>query len=145
MGRLFSYAFGALVLGAVLSPALRTFTDDSYPLSTYPMFARERSSVCLTRVLAVDAREQSRAVPPVLIASGEITQAQTAVRVAMREDPHRRREFCAQIASRVAGNASFSEATRLEIVSECYRPVAYFLEGPEPQSRRLRTDCEVVH
>jgi hypothetical protein len=109
------------------------------------MFARERSRVCVTRVLGVEAAGHRRRIPPPLIANGEITQAHTAVRVAMRGDEASRARFCDFVAAQVGGSSDFSAVRRLEVVSECYRPVAYFLEGPEPLSIRVRASCAVEH
>ncbi len=60
------------MLLAVASPALRTPHDDSYPLSTYPMFAHRRGRTNdATRALAIlpDAREVS--IPPRYVANSE--------------------------------------------------------------------------
>ena len=46
-GRLWSYFVGVTLLGLVAAPALRNATEDGFPFSTYPMFARPRSKVSL--------------------------------------------------------------------------------------------------
>jgi hypothetical protein len=143
MGRPFSYAFGLLLMGLVMSPAFRSFTDDSYPLSTYPMFARNRSKACLSHVFGVDASGASHAVPPPLIANEEITQAQQTVRLAVRGGKRTRRELCERVAARVAESEGFEGVTRIEIVTSCYEPVGYFIDGPEPLSSKRRAACEV--
>jgi len=144
MRRLFSYAFGAALMGLTLAPAFRTFTADSYPFSTYPMFARDRGEVCLSHVVGLDGSGRSLSLPPRIIVNEEITQAQEIVRAAVRRGRRARRELCAGVAARVAASdePGLAAVESVEIVTSCYDPVAYFVEGPAPRSSRRRASCE---
>lgn len=144
MQRLYSYAFAAGLLGLTLAPAFRSFTDDSYPFSTYPMFARDRREACLSHVVGVDASGRSRSLPPRVIVNEEITQAQAIVQAAVGRGRRARRELCARVAARVAASdePEFAGVERVEIVTACYDPVAYFVAGAEPLSSKRRAACE---
>jgi hypothetical protein len=143
MRRFHSYAFGALLLALTLSPAFRSFTDDSYPFSTYPMFARDRSTVCVSHVQGLDAAGASRSLPPPIIVNEEITQAQQLVQAAVRRGERALLELCEVVAGRVAANEEFSAVARVEIVTSCYEPVTYFIAGPKPLSSERHAGCEV--
>ena len=64
--RVVAWAVSALVLAAVLWPLTWGATRDSFPLSSYPMFAHNRRSAVLGAVYAVatDPDGQRRYVPP---------------------------------------------------------------------------------
>jgi hypothetical protein len=143
MRRFLSYVFGALLMGLTLSPAFRPFTDDSYPLSTYPMFAQERSTICLSHVQGLEAGGVSRALPPPMVANEEITQAQQIVRAAVSSGGRALLDLCDAIARRVAARDEFSAVERIDIVTSCYEPTAYFTRGSEPSSTKPRAACEV--
>ena len=143
MRRALSYAYGLLILAAVLTPAFRALDRDSYPLSTFPMFTADRSLVCIDRALGIDRSGRSVALPPRVYGSDEVVQAQVTLRRAMRAGDFERVTFCRRIAGRVATYPGLAGALRVEVVSECYDPIAYFVDGPEPQARRPLTACEV--
>jgi len=143
MRRFQSHVFGTLLLALTLSPAFRSFTDDSYPFSTYPMFARSRSTVCVSHVRGIDATGTSRSLPPPLIVNEEITQAQQIVRAAVWRGERALVELCEAIAGRVAASPEFGAVAHVEIVTSCYEPVAYFTRGPEPLSSERHAGCEV--
>ncbi|MFQ5417037.1 MAG: hypothetical protein ACE5FL_08345 [Myxococcota bacterium] len=143
MRRLLSYAVGLLLLAAVLAPAFRDPHRDSYPLSTFPMFTADRGRVCIDRALGVDAAGRRVSLPPPLLGTGEIVQAQVTLRRAMRGNRAARKGFCRRVAGRVAAQRALDGVLRVEVVSECYDPVAYYVDGPQPQARRKRTGCDV--
>lgn len=143
MGRLFAYVFGMGMAAAVVWPALADPPRDSYPLSTYPMFAYERGRPVIDQVVAVDGEGRTRAVPPELVANDEVMQAAMTVRNAVRQGPEAMRQLCRRVAERAALLPSFDDTVRIEIVSAQYDPIRYFTEGPEPLSRTHRFACNV--
>lgn len=59
--RALAYVVSLLALGLVLSPLLRHPDEDSFPLSTFPMFSHERPRrMTLTHAVGVDAQGERR-------------------------------------------------------------------------------------
>ena len=70
---------------AMLTPVLSDPPRDSYPLSTYPMFAAVRETeVSVPHAVMIDADGDESFVPPVLVANDEVLQAQATIRQALR-------------------------------------------------------------
>ncbi len=64
MSRPVAYAFGLGLTLLVASPLLREPSDDSYPLSTYPMFAKKREKPLFYFVEGVNKKRQAERLPP---------------------------------------------------------------------------------
>ena len=89
--RVHAYGFSALVLGAILWPLTQPASYDSFPLSTYPMFARAKPArATISHALAIDTQGAQRVIPPAVVTGGEVMQARVTLR---RAAPHHRRRL----------------------------------------------------
>jgi len=135
---------GCGVTALVLSPLFREPRRDSFPLSTYPMFADHPQDPWIFTVLGVDESGAEHRLSPALITgSHEAMQAAETVRLAVSESADTQIRLCANVASRVA-SAGRRSLVRLVVVGLQYDPVAYFTEdGDEPRARLEYARCDV--
>ena len=101
MRRAVPYLVAAIAVGAVLAPLLGPPEGDSYPLSTYPMFARDGGDEArLPTVVGIDAEGRRHRLSPELIAGTDepVLAAETILR-ALRLD--RADALCREAAERV--------------------------------------------
>ncbi|PRP94919.1 hypothetical protein [Enhygromyxa salina] len=133
----------ALVVAAVVAPALRDPPRDSFPLSTYPMFSTVRKQAWIHVIVGFDAQDNERAIPPRLVANVEVMQAAETIRIAVRR--RRPKLLCEQVAARVADDPEFAQIVRLEVQSRRFDPRTYFVEadGKIPLKLRRRAGCEI--
>src|SRR5690606_8394838 len=84
MSRPRAYFFGLTIIAAVAYPVTFAPGEDSFPLSSYPMFSyrRERPTIYFARAIGADGEE--RRVPPELVGSSEVMQAAVTVRRAIQ-------------------------------------------------------------
>jgi hypothetical protein len=110
---------------------------DSFPLSTYPMFAyrRPEARVTLHYVIAVGEGGARRHVPPDLVANAEVMQAMMTVRRAV--DRGQTQQLCAEVAARVARHRDFDRMDTVQVVFGDHRAVAYLLRGVHGPERLL--------
>ena len=143
MSRLLAYGFGLTVVALVASPGFQHPDDDSYPLSTYPMFARTRGKPWLDFVEGVDERALAVRLPPRVVANDEVMQAAASVRRAVGQGPAGLAPFCTSIAARVAESRELTQVRKVRIVGARFDPLRYFVEGPAPEERSLHWQCDV--
>ena len=131
--------------GAVLAPLVRAPDDDSFPLSSYPMFAAPRPAeltMASARGVARDGR--SRALSPALLGTGEVMQAFATVQRAVDAGPGECAALCAAIAGRVAGDAAHRELIEVQIVRGTYDAVAALAGGAPPVDEVVVARCAVA-
>lgn len=141
-----AWLVAAGLLAVQVSPLARGPHYDSFPWSTFPMFAHGRPDALthVDRVVAVAADGTSRPVPPRLVANDEVLQAAATLRSTIRRGKKSTRALCRQIAARVAADPAWADATRVEIVSLKYDALAYFAGDHAPLGKpRLRGKCKV--
>lgn len=131
-----SVAALALVCWPLAWPAGR----DSFPLSTYPMFARDRPRVVeLTTAVGVTAGGAVEFLSPETIAgTREPVQAfatATGDVAAGRAD-----DLCREIAARLAGH---EHVRTVEVVTARYDAVAWFDGDERPRARTVHARCPV--
>jgi hypothetical protein len=142
--RLYAYALSLVMLGAVLSPSLRDPNDDGFPLSTYPMFSRNRGRTSsVTAALAVDARGAEVALPPSLLGTSETMQAFRILSKGVHAGPRSARRLCRTLAERVASDAGFSSATTVVLVTQEFDSIAYLSGKRTALSRTENARCNV--
>lgn len=144
---------GTVLVAAVAYPALRPPAEDGYPLSTYPMFSRDRGRslrVASARLRYEDGHEET--LPPTLIANGEVMQAVQRLNRGLRRGRKGRKRLCRQIASRVAmaGTERQQRARELLLVQERVDTVTFLSSRGDPSApaaaghkRRVRARCEL--
>ncbi len=118
------------LLAAVAWPVTRApLAGDSFPLSTYPMFAAPRvgGRVAIDYVIAFGPDGARRHVPPALVVNPEVMQAMMTIRRAVqrREAP----ALCAEVAARLAGDPRFAAMDTVAVVFGDHRAAAYLLDG----------------
>lgn len=110
---------------------------DSFPLSTYPMFAvrRKDARLRMAYVVATGPDDRRRHVPPELVASPEVMQTIIAVQraVGRGEAP----VLCRQVAARLAGRGSYRGFDAVEIIDGDHRAIAYLLHGQRGRERTI--------
>lgn len=134
-------AVTAGVLAALVGPVV--IDRDSFPLSTYPMYSRARSSES-TIVTAQGLRDDGtrRTLTPTLIGGSDdpliVVGELRAALAAGRGD-----ERCATIAARVGGRPSLDDLDTIEIVSERHDTVRRTLGENSLIERSTRAECAV--
>ena len=146
--RLYAYAVGFLVVGALLWPVSGWQTQDSFPLSSYPMFTTARTRVVLYAVVGLRHEEEDLAhpevIPPRVVGHPEVMQAAVLVRRAARQGPLAQRQFCEQVAAAVATAADFAHVQTLVVVRDVYDPLRYFTAEGQRLERTPLHRCKVA-
>jgi len=116
---------------------------DSFPLSSYPMFARREvdPTVRLDYAVGIDAGGGRHVIGPQYVANSEVLQARAALARAVRT-PAKTEELCRSISERIAGDDDFDDVVEVHIVSGRYDAVAYLRHG-RVGDERVRGRCEV--
>mgnify|MGYP000860894298 CR=1 FL=1 len=139
-----AYVVSLLALGLVLSPLLRHPDEDSFPLSTFPMFSHERPRrMTVMHAVGVDAAgERTPLSPRVSAATSEPLQSLRTLELAVQAG--RGAALCAAIAARVAAEDDLVDQQTVEVETIAFDAVAYFDEDPPgPYIRRLHARCPV--
>lgn len=131
---------GGLALVAVLAlPLLLGTRYDSFPLSTYPMFAGERDRVTsIATVVAVDGDTTARLSSRLIGGTDEPMLAAETVVHAIRDGAADR--LCREVAARAGADHT---GRILEVVTERYDTVAWFDGVRKPVARTVHARCEV--
>ena len=115
-----AYLISVVLAGAVALPQVGLVQDDSFPVSTYPMFAARRTAeVTISHAVAVDVDGTRRAVSPGAVANLEVMQAFETVRQAVRQGPAATQRLCERIATR--RRRTGGAAARVEIGQRALR------------------------
>lgn len=142
--RLWGSLVSLALLAAVAWPLARDpVREDSFPLSTYPMFAFRRpgARVAMDYVIATGPGGARRHVPPELVANAEVMQALMTIRRAVQrgEAP----ALCRAVAGRAARDRRFAAMDTVAVVFGDHRGVDYLaggVRGPEKEHAR----CPIV-
>lgn len=135
--------FGVALALAVAAPVLRDAQHDSYPFSTYPMFARVLNKPRLVYAEGVgDAGEATR-LPPAMVANDEPMQAMRTLRLTADAGKRALKRLCATIAGRVAAEPRYATLRQVRVVRAQFDPIDYFESGPTPESRENLVQCPV--
>ena len=144
MRRAVPLAAAAVVVGAMLAPVVRD--RDSYPLSTYPMFAtdRARTSSVATVVGMTGDGAVVRLSPQLIGGTDEVVLAVETAARAVRAGPARSLDLCHRVATRVA-RAGRDDVATVRVGVEVYDAVAWFTEDRRvPDRVTTHAECEVV-
>lgn len=126
---------------AVLSPLVHG--RDSFPLSTYPMFAapRPRAELAVARLVLADGTR--RPFPPRLVGGDEILQVAATLAARARANAAGLCASLSQELARVQEVDAAAGAVRVEIARERWDPVAALARGRPPLERRVLASCVV--
>ena len=137
----------AVVAALFLEPAFRDPSEDSFPLSTFPMFsaAKRDPALVITQVLAVAPDGTRKPLPPELATGNlEVIQALQMIRNEVYGGRKRAAKFCREVAGRVRDAPEpWRSATTIEIARSHFDTVAYFETGAEPVTRKVLNTCPV--
>lgn len=133
---------GVAATAAVLSP-LGAMDADSFPISSYPMFARPRGQPTLYSVLARAGDGSPRRLAPSWLGSSEVLQAKVLIQRSVERGPEATRALCRSVAERIAATPEAGELRSVEVVRRRYDPVRYFVAGPEPLEEERLARCAV--
>ncbi|MBZ5715095.1 hypothetical protein [Nannocystis pusilla] len=137
---------GLVLLGLSLSPMLRPLGYDSFPFSSFPMFAHGRKDAVTSvhRALAVLPDGTPVALPPRALGSDEVLQADATLRHAIRGGKKASARLCRAVARRVAGDPALATAVAVELVTERHDAIAWFAGERTPLSPpRRRARCKL--
>jgi hypothetical protein len=135
--------FGVAVVLASAAPLLRDARHDSYPLSTYPMFARTLQRPQLTFADGLTRSGEARRLPPQLVANDEPMQAMRTLKLTANAGPEALARLCATIAERVTRDPRYADVRRVRIGSARFDPLRYFeADAPAPDAQTL-VECRV--
>lgn len=135
--------FGVGLALAVAAPVLRDAEDDSYPLSTYPMFARVLTKPRLTYAEGVSRDGQGTRLPPRIVGSDEPMQAMRTLKLTADGGRRSLKRLCAAMAERVAAEPAYAQLRVVRIVRAQFDPVRYFEAGPTPENSEKLAQCSV--
>jgi len=141
--RAWAYRVSFALLVAVMVPAFGDPAADSYPLSTYPMFARPKAKTYIAFAEGIDDQEHATRLGPALVANGEVMQASHTLHRAIRGGPERLAQVCARIADGVAADARHASVVRIRLAEGQFDSVGYFLGAREPETRTIHHHCDV--
>ena len=135
--------FGVAVVVFAAAPISRKATDDSFPFSTYPMFARVLAKPVLTFAEGVTDTGQVVRLAPELIANDEPMQAMRTLRLSANAGQRSLKSLCRSIASRVARSQSHAKVRRVRIQQGRFDPLTYFDGAAAPETTQLLVRCPV--
>lgn len=115
---------------------------DSFPLSTYPMFAVSRGNPELIKLVAITEGGEQVAVPPALLGTKEVLQAKAELKRIAHRGAKTRRRYCAEVAQRVAGEPEL-KWRELQLQRARFNPIAYFENGHKPMAIEHLATCPV--
>ena len=129
-----------VIVAVVLLPVAISSRYDSFPLSTFPMFAGPRSEVApVSTVVAVDGDRSERLSSHLIGGTDEPMLAAETVVHAIRDGTVD--ELCREVAARAAGSAL--QGWTLEVVTEQYDTTRWFEGDRDPVERTVYTTCGV--
>jgi len=133
--------WAAAAIVALLGAPLLVGSDyDSYPLSTYPMFAHDRDDeVAVRTAIAVDGAAVARLSPRLIGGTDEPMLARESVEHAI--DTGAAMTLCEEIAGRARRAGVSGE---IHVVTERYDTLAWFDGDREPLDRAVHASCEVA-
>jgi hypothetical protein len=129
------------MVAAVAVPGVRMLASpdapDGFPLSTYPMFARDPGRVVeLATVVAISPEgDVERLSPETIAGTDQVIQAGVTVRQAIDRGPTAAAALCREVALRVEEPASVA------VVVEEHDAVAWSAGDREPRERRTVAEC----
>src|SRR4051794_17451435 len=126
MSRVAAAIVSVALIALALEPVVRSPDDDGFPLSTFPMFARPRAAtVAVSYARGVTRDGRRRELTPAHLGTGEVMQAFAMLQRAVDAGPAARRQLCAAIAARVAGDADYADVTEVRVLGGVHDAVGF--------------------
>lgn len=135
--------FAVALLAAVAWPAVRGPEHDSFPFSSYPMFARPRPPVVqLVTAVAIGRDGAERRLGPSTI-GGTPEPVHASVVLGRAVATGRGDVFCAEVAARLAAGDDGREAVAVELVRLTIDLIGWYADKREPDARDVLARCPV--
>jgi hypothetical protein len=115
---------------------------DSFPFSTYPMFAKPRGNPELIKLVAITTSGEHVSVPPDLLGTREVLQAKAQLNQIAQKGPKARTRYCNAVAKSVASQVELGWQ-ELQLQRLRFDPIDYFENGRQPLQREILTTCRV--
>lgn len=137
--------FSVALLAVVFVPVTWEAHEDSFPLSSYPMFSHGRPDPVLTLMHAVGIRSDGSREPlsPMLSAGNrEVLQSLRTIEIGVQNGAD---AFCAEVASRV--REAGEDYAEVELATDTWDTVAYFASDDAQESlqqHHVHARCEVA-
>jgi hypothetical protein len=139
--RAWSYGVGLALVAAILLPLTWDSRDDSFPLSTYPMFSgRQSAEATLPHAIGLTAEGERVVLPPSAVANDEVIQAWETLRQAVRQGPEATARLCARAAEWADGR---DDIVSVAIVSDTFNAIRYFEGDKQPIATTVHSECGV--
>jgi len=135
--------FGVALVLASVAPLLRNAEHDSYPLSTYPMFARTLGKPLLTFAEGLSQRGEAVRLPPEIVANDEPMQAMRTLKLTAKRGGEALSRLCVEIAERTARDPDFARVRRVRIARARFEPLRYFEPDAPMPEREVLAECKV--
>jgi hypothetical protein len=140
--RQFAAVASIALVAAAASPVLRDPLDDGFPLSTYPMFARERGrTIAVAYPIGRTADGGRRVLEPRFVGTTEVLQALTLVDDALASDGGD--ALCARIARAVGRDRGYRDVVAIELVVGTHDAVDYLVRD-RVGDESVRARCGVA-
>ncbi len=130
------------VVCALLYPLTWSAPRDSFPLSSYPMFARAQTSPVMSlEYFVIERRGEGRVyVAPEYVANAEVLQARAVIARAARGGRSARQRLCEQVAARLA-EAGVRVGGTLRMVRGKHDAVAYLTGRDTSGKEQTLAEC----
>jgi hypothetical protein len=127
----------AIVVLLVAAPVARSPGDDSFPLSTYPMFSLARpQQTTVSSAAGYDAAGGRITLSPTVVGgTREVIQAAGTVAQAIGSGSSE--ELCREVLDKAG-----TRVVAVEIVTETFDVIAYFDGDEDPVQRTVHARCE---
>ncbi|HYP89675.1 MAG TPA: hypothetical protein VEQ59_16020 [Polyangiaceae bacterium] len=135
--------FGLALAIATAAPLLRDARHDSYPFSTYPMFARTLTKPRLTFAEGLTRSGPPVRLPPEMVANDEPMQAMRTLKLTANDGPEALKSLCSAIAARVADSPRYAEVRRVRIAQARFDPLTYFEADSPRDEQEALAECRV--
>ena len=140
--RVLAALFSIAVLAIVAWPVLGSPRDDSFPLSTYPMFATFRpTKLTVGYPLGVTKNGERRYLNPAMLGSGEILQALNIF--ARARNRGELSALCKTVAERVTERSRFDDVVEIRMMQGTHEAVEFLVRDKLGTEREL-AKCPVL-
>jgi hypothetical protein len=143
--RAWAYLVSVVVLAAMLWPLGWAPYEDSFPLSSYPMFSnpRESAEMALKYAVGVSADGERSWIEPGLVANGEVLQARATISRSIKAGKAAAKKLCRDIAARIAARGTLPAVEEIRLVTGVHDAVAYLTGRDRVGKEKVHAKCPV--
>jgi len=140
------WSVAVLVVLVAVVPLTWPPSHDSFPISSYPMFAARRGDATVRLVVAgIETADGFEVLPTEATGHRQLTQAVRALAAAVEEGGDRPARLCEEVADWVERSGN-RRPMRVAVATVSYDGLAYLLDGAHrPTIEAVHASCEVRH